>query len=54
VLGLRVTGEMNFGALWQKTFAPTLPTPRECGPAAFGLHARAESVLTFPGALRSL
>jgi hypothetical protein len=46
-----MAGEMNLGALWQKTFAPTLPAPRESSAATLGLHARAESVLTFPGAL---
>jgi len=45
---------MNFHALGQKTFPPTLAPARECGSPAFRAHARAKTVLVFPGALRAL
>jgi hypothetical protein len=45
---------MNLRALREETFAATLTTARESGPAALGAHARAETVLLFPGPLRSL
>jgi hypothetical protein len=45
---------MNFHALGQETFAATLTTTGEGGAAAFGAHARAETVLLFPGSLRPL
>jgi hypothetical protein len=50
-LRLRVPGVMTLGALWQKTLAPPLPTPCQYRAATLGLHAGAESVLTFPRAL---
>jgi hypothetical protein len=45
---------MNFHAFGQQTLAPTLTPAREGGPAAFGAHPRAKSVLVFSGALRAL
>jgi hypothetical protein len=45
---------MDFHALRQKTFPPSLAPARERGPTAFGAHARAKTVLIFPGALRAL
>ena len=45
---------MNFHAFRQEPFPSTLTPPRECRPAAFRAHARAKSVLIFPGALRAL
>jgi hypothetical protein len=46
--------EMDLDALRQKAFPPPLAAPRQGGPAAFGAHPRAKSVLLFPGALRAL
>jgi hypothetical protein len=45
---------MNFRALGQETFAAALATPGESGASAFGAHARAETMLLFPGSFRSL
>ncbi len=45
---------MHLGALWQEAFTTTLTTTRESGAPAFGAHARTETVLAFPGALRAL
>jgi hypothetical protein len=45
---------MNFHALRQQAFPAPLTTTGERGAAAFGAHARAKSMLTFPGALRAL
>jgi hypothetical protein len=53
-LRLRVSGEVPFGAFGEEPLAPTLPPPRERGPAALRLHAGAESMLAFSRALRSL
>jgi hypothetical protein len=53
-LRLGVTGVMNFHALGQETFPTTLTAPREGGATALRAHARAKTVLIFPGALRAL
>src|SRR5205085_4082483 len=45
---------MNFRAFRQQPFASTLTPPREGGASAFGAHARAKSVLVFPGPFRAL
>jgi hypothetical protein len=45
---------MHFHALGEKPFATALTTPGERGAAALGAHARAETVLLFPGSLGSL
>jgi len=45
---------MHFHALGQETFAATLTTPGESRTPTFGAHARAETVLLFPGSLGSL
>jgi hypothetical protein len=45
---------MHFRPLGQETFATTLTTPGEGRAATFGAHARAETVLLFPGSFRSL
>jgi hypothetical protein len=46
--------EVNFHAFGQEAFAATLTTPGESRAPTFGAHARAETVLLFPGSLRSL
>jgi hypothetical protein len=45
---------MHFHALGQETFAATLTTAGESRASTFGAHARAETVLLFPGSLGSL
>jgi hypothetical protein len=45
---------MHFHALGQETLTTTLTTTGKCGAATFRAHARAETVLLFPGSLRSL
>jgi hypothetical protein len=45
---------MHFHALGQETLTATLTTPGECGATTFGAHARAKTVLLFPGSLGSL
>jgi len=45
---------MNFHALRQKPFPPTLTAARQGGPAAFRAHPRAKTVLVFPRAFRAL
>jgi hypothetical protein len=49
-----MTGEMEFHAFGQKTFAPTAASPGQRGAAALGFHSRPETVLLFAGALRWL
>ena len=49
-----MTREMHLRALREKTFAATLTTPGESGATPFGAHARAETMLLFPGSLGSL
>ena len=45
---------MHFHAFGQETLTATLTTTGECGTATFGAHARAETVLLFPGSFGSL
>jgi hypothetical protein len=45
---------MDVRAFRQKTFPTALTPPRERGASGFRAHARAKSVLVFPGALRAL
>jgi hypothetical protein len=45
---------MHFRALRQKTFTPALTAPSERGATALRAHASAETMLLFPGSLRSL
>jgi hypothetical protein len=45
---------MHLHALGQEAFATALTTPGERGASAFGAHARAETVLLFPGSFGSL
>jgi hypothetical protein len=45
---------MNFHAFRQETFPSALAPAGEGGAAAFRAHARAKTVLIFPGALRAL
>jgi hypothetical protein len=45
---------MHLDSLRQETFAAALTAPGESRASAFGAHARAETVLLFPGPLRSL
>jgi hypothetical protein len=42
---------MDFRTFWEQPLAPALTPAGEGGPAALGLHPRAKTVLTFPGAL---
>ena len=49
-----VPREMHFDSLGQETLTAALTASGECGAAAFGAHARAETVLLFPGSLGSL
>jgi hypothetical protein len=53
-LRLGVAGEMDFHALRQQTFAAPLTPPGEGGAPGFRAHARAKTVLLFPGAFRAL
>jgi hypothetical protein len=46
--------EMDFHAFRQQAFAAALTPPGEGGPSGFRAHARAKTVLLFPGALRAL
>ena len=46
--------EMALDAFWQKALAAALASARESRASTFGLHACAESVLTFPCAFRWL
>ena len=46
--------KVHFHALGQETFAAALTTPGESGAPTLGAHARAETVLLFPGSLGSL
>jgi hypothetical protein len=46
-----VAGVMDFRTFWEQPFAPALTPAGKSGPAALGLHPRAKTVLTFPGAL---
>ncbi len=46
--------EMNLRTLGQEAFASALTTASEGGAAGLGAHAGAETVLLFPGSLRSL
>ena len=45
---------MNLGTLWQQPLAAVLAAAGEAGTAGLGTHARAKTVLIFPGALRAL
>jgi hypothetical protein len=45
---------MHFHTFGQETLTTTLATAGKCGAATFGAHARAETVLLFPGSLGSL
>jgi hypothetical protein len=45
---------MHFHTLGQETLTATLTTTGKCGAATFGAHARAETVLLFPGSFGSL
>jgi hypothetical protein len=42
---------MDLRTFWEQPLSPTLATAGEGSPAALGLHPRAKTVLTFPGAL---
>jgi len=53
-LRLSVAGVMDLCAFRQEAFTAALATTRESGTAAFCAHARTETVLVFPGALRAL
>jgi hypothetical protein len=53
-LRLRVPCVMNLGTLWQQAFAAMLAAAGKTGATGFGAHARAKTVLIFPGALRAL
>ena len=46
--------KVHFHALGQEAFTATLTTPGESGAPGLGAHARAETVLLFPGSLGSL
>jgi hypothetical protein len=50
-LGLGVSGVVTLRSLREQAFTAALTAASESGPAAFGLHARTESVLTFAGSL---
>jgi hypothetical protein len=45
---------MHLDSLGQETFAAALTAPGQSRAATFGAHARAETMLLFPGPLRSL
>jgi hypothetical protein len=45
---------MHFHTLGQETLTTTLTTTGKGGTATFGAHARAETVLLFPGSFRPL
>ena len=45
---------MHFRTLGQETLTTTLTTTGKYGAATFGAHARAETVLLFPGSFGSL
>ena len=45
---------MDFRALRQQPFTPSLTAPRKAGPPGLGAHARAKTVLILSGALRAL
>jgi hypothetical protein len=45
---------MSLDALWEQTFAAALSPTRQCGAAAFRLHARTKTVLAFACSLRWL
>jgi hypothetical protein len=45
---------MHFHAFRQETFAAALAAPGESRAPTFGAHARAETVLLFPGSLGPL
>jgi len=47
-------GVMDFRALRQEPFAAPLATPCETGSPGLRAHARAKSMLIFPGALGAL
>jgi hypothetical protein len=49
-----VAGVLNVGALRQQPFATVLAAASETGATILGAHARAKTVLIFPGALRAL
>jgi len=44
----------DFHAFREKTLTPALPSPRECGAPALGLHPSAETVLVFARPFRWL
>ncbi len=46
--------KVHFHALGQKAFAAALTTPGKSSASTLGAHARAETVLLFPGSLGSL
>jgi hypothetical protein len=45
---------MNLGTLGEQPFAAVLAATGKTGATGFGAHARAKTVLIFPGALRAL
>jgi hypothetical protein len=47
--GLGMPGVMLFRALGQKPLSSSLAPAGQRGPAGFGAHPRAESMLPFPG-----
>ena len=51
---MRVAGVLHFCALRQETLTTALPTAGKRGATGLRAHARAETVLTFAGALRCL
>lgn len=54
VLGLRVAGVLDLGALRQEALATKLTAPLQDRPTGAGGHPGAEPVLTFTGALGGL
>jgi hypothetical protein len=53
-LGLGVPGKLHLRAFGEKAFAAALAAPCEGRASTFRPHAGPETVLLFPGSLRSL
>jgi hypothetical protein len=49
-----MSGVVALRSLGEQTFTAALASARESGTAAFGLHPRTETVLTFAGSLGTL
>ena len=54
LLGLGVSGEVDFDTFWKEAFAALLAASAQDGPACLGLHAGAETKLLFARALGRL